>query len=106
MKINIKTIIDGVLGKQGDTTKKSFNPDRDWKVVLLVFFFLNIIIVSLFIVLLVGENKGIQFSASENAGSTETINRGKMQDVVDLYKQKEATFDALYSNRVEYLDPE
>ncbi len=105
MKFDITQLKERFLGKGKDHTKINVNPTRGWKILVLVFFGINLFIITFSIYYIVYRDLGEGSVAGDAAGDVKTINREALQRVLQTYDEKEKTMERLRSKRMHAVDP-
>ncbi|MCR4306754.1 MAG: hypothetical protein NUV42_02175 [Candidatus Yonathbacteria bacterium] len=106
MKFDITQLKEQFLGKGKDHTKINVNPARGWKILVLVFFSINLLIITFSIYRIVYRDDLSEGVAREQtAGNIKTINREELQRVLQTYGEKEKTEGRLRIERIHAIDP-
>lgn len=76
--------------------KKNISPDSAWKMTLLVFFALNILLLSYLIVFYIGISNESVFTISKNQdGKMEFLNEALLDETIGFYTEKEESLSTL-----------
>ncbi|MEK7151813.1 MAG: hypothetical protein AAB523_03055 [Patescibacteria group bacterium] len=106
MDIDITQLKERFLGKGKDHTKINVNPTRGWKILVLVFFGINLFIITFSMYHIVyRDNLNDGLSLDQAAAGVKTINREALQRVLQTYDEKEKTMERLQSEQIRAVDP-
>jgi len=104
---NIKEYIQEILKKlDKDKLKIIFTPSRDWGVLLTIFFTLLIFLVvaNVYFFIHYSENK-VFLKIDENEEEVEIINIEEINRTIELFENKENTFNKLLKEKPDIVDP-
>jgi preprotein translocase subunit SecF len=104
MKINIQKLKSSLFGANKTSSKYDINFSRDWLLSIFVFAVILILIFVFGIYILFNIDKNVDTEV-ELKSYIETINRSKLQNVLDEYSTKRDTFDKFISKRIKFIDP-
>ncbi|MCR4330344.1 MAG: hypothetical protein NUV49_00425 [Patescibacteria group bacterium] len=106
MKFDLTQLKEQFLGKGKDHTKINVNPVRGWEILVLVFFSINLFIITFSIYHIMYRDDLSEASFREQtAGDIKTINREELQRVLQTYDEKEKTEERLRAERMHAVDP-
>ena len=81
-----------------------FDPVRDWFILLIAaaFVFALFLIVGAYLFFDVGD---ISYDSAPEAVPVETLNRAALQEALDVFKEKERSFEKIKQNPLRLVDP-
>lgn len=107
---NIKKILKKLtklVGGRGVHVGRSItHPSRDWKIILVAFTILNIIMAVFSTFLFLQINKGEIFVVDVPIpSSTNSLNREELQNILSFFEEKKRAFVSLKINKPTLVDP-
>jgi len=105
MKFDITQLKERFLGKGKDHTKINVNPTRGWMILVLIFFGINLFIITFSMYHIMYRDPSEGSAVEEATGGVKTINREMLQSVLQTYNEKERTMEKLQSERLHAVDP-
>ncbi len=102
----IEKIKSAVLPKKKDKEKIQITPERDWKIIVMTFFFLTLLLSGGTFYAFYILNRW-EISAPEGSGLAplQTIDRNSMLKTIEVFDGKQATLAELLSKKPRKIDP-